>query len=115
MPGQMSQMITERPNAGAVRHQDRCGIVRRKGGGGFASIVAHGITPVDVAVESQEYPHGVRLHQSHSLRSRARRLVGSVFRTKVPGIRALLCKSSLSLKLQGGIRSTLVSPVLSFD
>jgi len=33
----------------------------------------------------------------------------------VPGIRALLCKSSLSLKLQGGIRSTLVSPVLSFD
>ena len=34
---------------------------------------------------------------------------------KVPGIRALLCKSSLGLKLQGGIRSTLVSPVLSFD
>ena len=52
MPGEMSQMITERPNAGAVGHQDRCGIVRRPGGGGFASIVAHGITPVDVAAES---------------------------------------------------------------
>ena len=41
MPGQMSQMVTERPNAGAVGHQDRRGVIRRPGGGGFASIVAH--------------------------------------------------------------------------
>ena len=52
---------------------------------------------------------------NHTHCGHARRLVGGVFRTKVPGIRALLCESSLSLKLQGGIRSTLVSPLLSFD
>ena len=50
MPGEMSQMVTERPNAGAVRHQDRCGVIRRPRGGGFVS-VAHGITPIDVAAE----------------------------------------------------------------
>jgi hypothetical protein len=33
----------------------------------------------------------------------------------VPGIRALLCKSSLGLKLQGRIRDALISRVLSFD
>ncbi len=33
----------------------------------------------------------------------------------VPGVRALLCKSGLGLKLQGRIRNALVSPVLSFD
>jgi hypothetical protein len=52
MPGQMSQMVTERPNAGAVGHQDRRGVIRRPGGRGFASIVAHGITPLDVAADS---------------------------------------------------------------
>jgi hypothetical protein len=52
MPGEMSQMVTERPNAGAVRHQDRCGVIRRPGGGGFVPIVTHGITPIDVAAES---------------------------------------------------------------
>ena len=52
MPGQMSQMVTERPNAGAVGHQDRRGVIRRPRGGGFVSIVAHGITPIDVAAES---------------------------------------------------------------
>ena len=49
MPGEMSQMVTERPNAGAVRHQDRCGVIRRPRGGGFVPIVAHDITPIDVA------------------------------------------------------------------
>ena len=44
MPGVMSQMVTERPNAGAVRHQDRRGVLRRPKGGGFVPIVAHGIT-----------------------------------------------------------------------
>ena len=52
MPGVMSQMVTERPNAGAVRHYDRCGVIRRTRGGGFVPIVAHGITPIDVAAES---------------------------------------------------------------
>jgi hypothetical protein len=52
MPGEMSQMITERPNAGAVRHYDRCGVICRPRGGGFVSIVAHGITPIDVTAES---------------------------------------------------------------
>jgi hypothetical protein len=55
--------------------------------------------PSTVAAESYEYPHGVRLHQRHSSRSRARCLVGGVSRTKVPGARALLCKSGLGLKL----------------
>src|SRR5580704_4687593 len=57
MPGEMSQMVTERPNAGAVRHQDRCGVIRRPRGGGFVP-VAHGVTPIDVAAESQKGPHG---------------------------------------------------------
>jgi hypothetical protein len=52
MPGEMSQMVIERPNAGAGRHQDRCGVIRRPRGGGFVPIVAHGITPIDVAAES---------------------------------------------------------------
>jgi len=42
MPGEMSQMVTVRPNAGAGRHQDRCDVIRRPRGGGFAPIVAHG-------------------------------------------------------------------------
>src|SRR5580704_15042592 len=50
MSGEMSQMVTERPNAGAVRHQDRCGVIRRPRGGSFAP-VTHGITPIDVAAE----------------------------------------------------------------
>ena len=33
----------------------------------------------------------------------------------MPGVRALLCKSGLGLKLQGRIRNALISPVLSFD
>ena len=52
MPGEMSQMVTVRPNAGAVRHQDRRGVIHRPRGGGFVPIVAHGTTPIDVAAES---------------------------------------------------------------
>jgi len=52
MPGEMSQMVTERPNAGAIRHYDRCGLVRRPMGGGFIPIVAHAITPINVTAES---------------------------------------------------------------
>jgi lipoate-protein ligase A len=52
MPGVMSQMVAERPNAGPVRHQDRFAVIRRPGGGGFVLIVAHCITPTDVAAES---------------------------------------------------------------
>src|ERR1700683_2392263 len=59
MPGVMSQMVTERPNAGAVRHYDRCGVIRRPRGGDFVPVVAHGITPIDVAAESWKCPHGV--------------------------------------------------------
>jgi len=91
-------MVTERPNAGAVRHYDRCVVIRLTGFGGFVPIVAHGITLTDIAAESC-----------------ARCLVRGVFRTKVPGVRALLCKSGPGLKLQRRIRSTLVSPVLAFD
>jgi hypothetical protein len=52
---------------------------------------------------------------NHTHCGHARCLVGSVSRTKVPGIRSLLCKSGLGLKLQGRIRNALISPVLSFD
>ena len=52
MPGEMPQMVTERPNAGAVRHQDRCGVIRNPRGGGFVPIVTHRITPTDFAAES---------------------------------------------------------------
>ena len=52
MPGEMPQMVTERPNAGAIRHQDRCGVIRNPRGGGFLSIVAHDITPINVATEA---------------------------------------------------------------
>jgi hypothetical protein len=52
MSGEMPQMVTVRPNAGAVRHQDRSGVIRNPRRGGFVSIVAHGITPIDVAAES---------------------------------------------------------------
>jgi hypothetical protein len=45
-------MVAERPNAGAVGHQDRCRVIRRRRGGGFVPIVAHSITPTDVAAES---------------------------------------------------------------
>jgi hypothetical protein len=37
----MSQMIPVRPNAGAVRQQDRCGVIRNPRRGGFIPIVAH--------------------------------------------------------------------------
>jgi hypothetical protein len=56
MPGEMSQMIPERPNAEAVRHQDRCGVIRNPRRQGFIPIVAHGTTPTDVVVEFREYP-----------------------------------------------------------
>jgi hypothetical protein len=43
MPGEMSQMVAERPNAGAVGYHYRSAVVRRPRGRGFGSIVAHGI------------------------------------------------------------------------
>jgi hypothetical protein len=43
------------------------------------------------------------------------RLVGGVFRTKVPSICTLLCKSGFGLKLQSGIHNALIGTVLSFD
>jgi len=49
MRGEMSQMVAERPNAGAIRHYDRCGVISRPRGRGFVSITAHRITPIDVA------------------------------------------------------------------
>jgi hypothetical protein len=52
MPSEMSQMITERPNAGAVRHQDRRRVIRNLGREGFVTINAHGITPIHVATGS---------------------------------------------------------------
>ena len=57
MRGEMSQMVTERPNAGAVRHYDRCGVIRRPRGQGFVSVATHGITPVVGA--AGPCPHGV--------------------------------------------------------
>ena len=33
-------------------HQDRCCVIRRQRGGGFAPIVALGITPIDIAAGS---------------------------------------------------------------
>jgi hypothetical protein len=49
MRGEMSQMVAERPNAGAIRHYDRCGVISRPRGGRLVSIAAHRITPIDVA------------------------------------------------------------------
>ena len=49
MRDEMSQMVAERPNAGAVRHYDRCGVISRPRGGGFVSIPAHRVTPIGVA------------------------------------------------------------------
>jgi len=49
---EMSQVVAERPNADAVRYQDRRAVVRRPRGGGFVLIVTHGITPTDVSVQS---------------------------------------------------------------
>ena len=46
MRGEMSQMVAERPNAGAVRHYDRCGVIRRPRGQGFVPVATHGITPI---------------------------------------------------------------------
>ena len=52
MPGEMSQMVTERPNAGTVRHEDRGAVIRRPRGRRVIPIVAHGITPTDVSAQS---------------------------------------------------------------
>ena len=51
MAGEMSQMVAERPNAGAVRYQDRGAVIRRPRGRGVIPIVAHGITPTDVSAQ----------------------------------------------------------------
>jgi hypothetical protein len=84
MPGEMSQMIPERPNADAVRHQDRCGIIRNPRRQGFVPIVAHGTTPTDV-VEFREYPHGWPAFTTSS-RLGVRFLVVGVFRTEMPAL-----------------------------
>jgi hypothetical protein len=49
MRSEVSQMVAERPNAGAVRHYDRRGVVCRPRSQGFVPVAAHVITPVDVA------------------------------------------------------------------
>jgi len=51
MPGEMSQMVAERPNAGAVGYHYRSAVVRRPRGRGVIPIVAHGITPTDVSAQ----------------------------------------------------------------
>jgi hypothetical protein len=57
MRGEMSRMVTERPNAGAVRHQDRRGAIRLLKGRGFVPTVPHGITAIDVAECLKKFPH----------------------------------------------------------
>jgi hypothetical protein len=59
MRGEMSQMVAERPNAGAIRHYDRCGVISRPRGRGFVPVAAHVITPIGVAAGPQKCPHGV--------------------------------------------------------
>jgi len=49
MRGEMSQMVAERPNAGAVRHQNRRCVIRGPRRQDFVPVAAHGITPIDVA------------------------------------------------------------------
>ena len=51
-------MIAERPNAGAIRHQDRCGVIRRSIGGRFVPIVAHRITLTGILFEVPEIHTG---------------------------------------------------------
>jgi len=58
MAGEVSQMVTERPNAGAIRHQDRCGVIRRSIGGRFVPIVAHRITLTGILFEVPEIHTG---------------------------------------------------------
>src|SRR6185437_2558236 len=52
-------MVAERPNADAVRHYDRCGVISRPRGRGFVSIAAHRIPPIDVDAGHYKWPHGV--------------------------------------------------------
>lgn len=56
MRGEMSQMVAERPNAGAIRHHDRRRVIRRPMGQGFVPVAAHGITPIDVASRPLKFP-----------------------------------------------------------
>ncbi len=58
MAGEVSEMVAERPNAGAIRHQDRCGVIRRSRSGRFVPIVAHRITLTGVVVEFREIHTG---------------------------------------------------------
>lgn len=56
MRGEMSQMVAECPNADAVRHYDRCGVISRPRGRCFVPVVAHVITPIGVAAGPQKCP-----------------------------------------------------------
>ena len=47
-------MVTERPNAGVFRHQDRCGDIRRPRNGAFVPIAALGTAPIDVTDASAD-------------------------------------------------------------
>ena len=104
-------MVAERPNAGAIRHQDRCGVIRRLRGGRFVPIVAHRIT---LTGSWLSFGKSTRVHFVF-VQATAQCLVGGVLRTDVPGVRALLCKFGPGLKLLGRVRSALVSRVLCFD
>jgi len=109
-------MIAERPNAGAVRHPDWCGVIRRSRIGCFVPIVAHRITPTDIVVEFRKYPHvSAGAHHFPFVQVTRAVLVGGIFRANVPSARTLLCKSGLGLTFQGRVRGALVSPLLSFD
>jgi len=113
MPGLFPSNVT---NLTAALSVDRCGVIRRLRGGCFVPIVAHRIIPTDIIVEFQEYPHGLAGFTTlSSSKTHAQCLGRSVFRTQVPSVRALLRKPGLGLKLQGRIRSAMVSTVLGFD
>lgn len=53
-------MVAKCPNAGAVGNHNRRAVIRRPRDGVFVSIVAHGITPIDVAADClKKCPHYV--------------------------------------------------------
>jgi len=58
MAREVSEMVAERPNAGAIRHQDRCGVICRSRGGRFVPIVAHRITLTGILFEVPEIHTG---------------------------------------------------------
>ena len=108
-------MVTERPNAGAVRHQDRCSIVRGPRGGGFVSLLLTASlrsTPLREVLEmpARSSPTSITLIAVTRVLFSWRRFSHEGARRSRVAVQVWPWFETLG---QG--RSVLVSPVLSFD